>query len=261
MEDKDRRALDLAVGAGRLLLESGAEISRVEDTMHRITSYYGIPDSEQYVCSNTIIQTAINGRKQMYAKVNHVPLSGVQLDKVDAVNQLSREIVQGKWPLEGAEQELERIKKLPGKSLFSQLAGGAIGSAGFCYLFDGTLIDCVAAFWAGLVLCIFLALIERRQKKTAKLLVNIAGAFIGTSVGIGFWMMGVGVRYSSIVAGTVMPLLPGVPFVNAIRDFANGDYLSGTVRFIDAALVTFGIAMGVGAFFILYSQVGGTIQL
>lgn len=46
MEDKDRRALDLAVGAGRLLLESGAEISRVEDTMHRITSYYGIPDSE-----------------------------------------------------------------------------------------------------------------------------------------------------------------------------------------------------------------------
>ncbi len=261
MEERDRRELDLAVGAGRVLLECGAEISRVEDTMHRIAANYGVAESQQYVCSNSIFQTAVNDRRQMYAKVNYVPLADVQLDKVDAVNRLSREIAQGKWSVEEAELELERIRTMPGKRRIARLLGSSFGSAGFCYIFGGTLLDCVAAFLAGMVVYLFLLFLERREKKTAKLLVNIAGAFIGTGVGTLLWRIGVGDQYSAIVTGAIMPLLPGVPFVNAIRDVGNGDYLAGTVRFIDAALVLIGIAMGVIAFFVLYSELGGVLQL
>ena len=43
-----------------------------------------------------------------------------------------------------------------------------------------------------------------------------------------------------------MPLVPGVAFTNAIRDIANGDYLSGAVRMLDAMLVFVCIAVGAG---------------
>ena len=41
-------------------------------------------------------------------------------------------------------------------------------------------------------------------------------------------------------------LVPGVAFTVAIRDAADGDYISGTVRMIDALLVFICIAIGVG---------------
>lgn len=41
MEDQER-ALKLATEAGHILLENGAEISRVEDTMQHIASMYGV---------------------------------------------------------------------------------------------------------------------------------------------------------------------------------------------------------------------------
>ena len=44
----------------------------------------------------------------------------------------------------------------------------------------------------------------------------------------------------------IIPLVPGVALTNGIRDVANCDYLSGTIRAIDAVLIAAGIALGVG---------------
>ena len=60
--------------------------------------------------------------------------------------------------------------------------------------------------------------------------------------------------------GSIMPLIPGVPFTNAIRDIANGDYISGSVRMLDALLVFFCIAIGVGVGFTVIGWLkGGTL--
>ena len=49
--------LDLAYEAGSILLENGAEISRVEETMRRIASHYGVEDESFFVLSNGIMAT------------------------------------------------------------------------------------------------------------------------------------------------------------------------------------------------------------
>lgn len=41
------------------------------------------------------------------------------------------------------------------------------------------------------------------------------------------------------MVGAIMPMIPGVAFVNAIRDIADTDFLSGLVRMIDALLVSY----------------------
>ena len=49
--------LSLASDAGHVLLENGAEISRVEETMERIATYYGEEKENFFVLSNGIFTT------------------------------------------------------------------------------------------------------------------------------------------------------------------------------------------------------------
>ena len=60
-----------------------------------------------------------------------------------------------------------------------------------------------------------------------------------------------------MVIGSIIPLVPGVAFVNAIREIADGDYISGFVRMLDALLVFFCIAAGVGGGFFIIGQLRG----
>ena len=84
-----KNALSLANKAGHILLENGAEISRVESTMQRIAAHYGEDNGNFFVLSNGIIATGND-----YAKAEFIPLKGARLDKVAAVNQASRDVAQ-----------------------------------------------------------------------------------------------------------------------------------------------------------------------
>lgn len=57
-----------------------------------------------------------------------------------------------------------------------------------------------------------------------------------------------------------MPLIPGVAFTNAIREIADADYISGTVRMMDALVGFLSIAIGVGmGTVLLHHLVGGIV--
>ena len=60
-----------------------------------------------------------------------------------------------------------------------------------------------------------------------------------------------------MIIGSIIPLVPGVPFTNGIRDIADGDYISGAVRLLDAMLVFLCVAIGVGVIFIAYHRLWG----
>ena len=96
LEERHAEALAIASEAGHILLENGAEISRVEETMERIASHYGVDKKSFFVLSNGIFTTSSFNK---YANVEFIPFKGTQLDKVVAVNQLSRDIVSAPLPL------------------------------------------------------------------------------------------------------------------------------------------------------------------
>ena len=50
---------------------------------------------------------------------------------------------------------------------------------------------------------------------------------------------------------------PGIAFTMGIRDFVQGDYLSGTIRMIDALLIAASIAIGTGLVLSLYAFLKG----
>ena len=259
--------LVVASEAGHILLENGAEISRVEDIMARISSYYGVDSGSFFVLSNGIFTTgqaekirSSGGQASTYANVAFIPIRGAQLAKVTAVNRLSYDISAGKYTLEQARARLEEIKAIPFKSAWAQVLASAFGAAGFSAVFGGGFLDCAAAFVVGFILYIFVLTVSGRY--FSKIVAGVSNALLASLLCIAFWRIGFGSSLSNIIIGAVMPLIPGVPFVNGVRDLANSDYMAGLKRMTDAMLSFLCLALGVSLSFILDGTLfGGVIYL
>lgn len=270
--EQSRRALELVTRIGEVLLKNGGEIFRVQQTMQLVAKAYGIPGFQVYVLANGLFvsmqeegrtitrpvesgdaagqehlfgQEHLASQAHLASQVRYVPLSSVHLGRVAAVNNLSREIVAQKYTVEEASWKIEQIDKLPFTSNAVQTLMSGLGAGAFCILFGGSLLDSAAAFLSGLVLWIFVLFLTARGAN--KIMVNILASALVTAMGVLFFhLFSFGDSMDMIVIGSIVPLLPGVPLTNSIRDYLNGDYLSGTIRMIDAVLVACCIALGVG---------------
>lgn len=109
------------------------------------------------------------------------------------------------------------------------------------------------AFLAGFLLYAFILKIGAAH--FSKITSNICGGILATAICVLCYAAGVGRNLDCMIIGGVIPLIPGIPFTNGIRDIANGDYISGSVRLLDALLSFLGIAIGVGAALALYHAV------
>lgn len=249
--------LEVASEAGHILLENGAEISRVEDTMERISSHYGVHTGHFFVLSNGIFTTSSSNK---YANVEFIPIRGIQLSKVVEVNRLSYRIAADKVSLIQARAELDAIRDEPMKPAWEQIVGSAFGAAGFCAVFGGGFMDCAAAFVVGTLLYLFLLFVSSRY--LSKIVGGICNSLVATLLCLASYRLGFGSSLSNIIIGAIMPLIPGVPFVNGVRDLADSDYIAGTTRLTDAMLGFFCIALGVGTSFVLDGSIfQGMIEL
>lgn len=246
MKEYEKNILDTAMKAGSILLSSGAEIYRVEETMQRILQYYGLIENGIFVLSNGIFFTSENERFEMYAKVSHIPFAGVHMEKITKVNELSRRIEQGEYAVEDALEELKYIEKLGNKSVLETMLAYGLGAACFCYTFGGNLYDSGAAFLSGVFLYCLTCFFETRKKIPSKIIRNIMAGFVAAGAGLIIFKLGIGDDVNSIILGGIMPYLPGVSFVTAVRELANSNYIAGWVRFLDTLLITSGLAIGVG---------------
>ena len=274
MTADQERALTLATEAGHILLENGAEISRVEETMERIAAAYGVEDESFFVLSNGIIATG-----QHYARAEFIPIKGTQLSRVVEVNQLSREVERRRpadapMPVPELASRLQAIRTAPGHPAWEIILGIALGVSAFSILFGGSLTDAAATLACGLLLGTFMAYVSPHL---SRLIGNVAGGLVGgllciLAVHSATQLLSHSaaqplshlstLHLPNMIIGTIIALVPGVPFTNGIRDLANEDYIAGTTRLTDAFLAFLCIALGVALAFIVEGLfAGGIMQL
>ena len=97
-------------------------------------------------------------------------------------------------------------------------------------------------------------------RRLPALFLKLTGAALITLVCIlASGVLAASVNHAAI--GALMILTPGVAFTMSIRDFVRGDYLSGTIRLIDAVLVAACLACGAGLVLRMHTLLTGVTVL
>ena len=237
--------MDMVTDFGYNLAMAGAETFRVEDSINRILSAYGA-QSEAFVITNcmTLSMRAPDGK--LYNRMRRIGFHGNDLDAVEKFNSLSRRICAEKPDLETAVQWLTETKesrsyyKLP-----AFLMGCILGSAGFAIFFGGTLMDALCAGICGTLLGLTDRFLERF--KTNPFFKTIVNSFIMAMIAYLTGTIGLADNTDAVIIGTLMILVPGLLFTNAMRDIIFGDTNSGINRIVQVFLTAAAIALGTGA--------------
>ena len=255
----ERAVVALALKAGQILLENGGEIFRVEETVSRICDYYGMKSTSVFVLSNGIFITSGDDKEEYLAKVIQIPVNHANLSRVADVNQLSREITQGQYSIEEARLRLEEIEKQKEKPRWLQILAAGVSSACFSILFGGDAADFMCTFIVGILLYAYLVCIGKPYQ--SKIVRHILGGALITFLCLVCYHLNLGHHLEIMIIGDIILMVPGLAFTNGIRDIADGDYISGSVRMLDAVLVFFCIAVGVGFVIAAYSRLFGGAPL
>lgn len=235
------RAFTLVVDAGEALLESGGEVFRAQNTMEIMAESLGVENFNVYVLTNGIFASAEGGAVH---EVRHIPAVHIHLGRVEAINALSRRIASGEVDVDGARDLLQKAKAMPTYSPPLQVLAGAVGSAGFAFLFGGLGPEMCMAAVAGAGEMLLTRLL--RLHRTSRIFTDILAAALGTAAAlVGKALLFPALDANTAIIGALMVLTPGVALTMAIRDFINTDYLSGTIRLFDALLVAGCLACGV----------------
>ena len=250
---RSQQALTLAADAAALLLASGAETSRAQETAEILFRVFGTGELQAYVLTNGVI--AVPLEHSLPGGVRNVPNSSVNLTRVAAVNELSRQAAAGRVSLAQARCRLDEIKSLQELEDWKQMLACGIGCACAGVMFGGGAWEALAASIAGG--CVQALLLWLARTGINRIFSRLAGAALVVSVITLVGLVLPGLNQNPPTIGALMPLTPGVALTMSIRDFISGDYLSGTIRLIDALLTAGCIACGVGLALMVWAFVLG----
>ena len=249
--------LRLATFIGHLMLSNGAETYRVNDTVKRICSSRGFNHINVFVAPNTIIVSY--DRFDGYTFMKVIENRCINLNKIDMLNDFSRKFVnQLDMKIDDA---INEIKNLDEKSPYNRMELNiwtAIGSSSFAALVGG---DNVLTFILTLITSVMAMIIYDKVKKISNIPVfaTLVSAIIIGFCGVGLVELGILNTPKMLIVGSIMPLLPGVPFIKAVRDLVSGELMSGVGRAFEAAIIATAIAVGVGIAMNMYVRFGGVL--
>lgn len=237
--------LNFAMLIGEVMLENGAETSRVEDTMSRILNSSNCQTAESFVTPTGIFATLNHPDIDLMTVVRRIQKRQINLNKIAKANQISRQYCEGDVSLESSMYALKQvIDEKPYKAHISILATG-FAAASFALVLNGTLSDMGIALLSALLFGIIQYFFTKLE--ISKFFIDIVGGAIGASIAyLFFYHLKIGDNFDLIVISSVMPMVPGVAITNAIRDTLHGDLISGVARTMDAFIVATSIATGVG---------------
>ena len=236
------RLLCLSLDIGEAILESGGEVHRVEDTILHVCRAYGAVHVEVFAITSLIIASVRMEDGGYSSQIRRVYHSSNQLSKLENFNRVSREACQKRPPLEELDRMIktEKLRNKEQPLWLSVLIYALVGST-FAVLFGGSLWDSLAGALVASLLAVVGSIRLDYINPLAKtlLLSFLAGVLSYASV-----LIGVGENADMIMIATIMLLIPGVAFGNAMRDLLCGDLLAGILKTVQSCLSAILIATG-----------------
>lgn len=235
------RLLCLALDVGEGVLKNGGEVHRVEDTVDRICHAYGAAHVEVFAITTLILASVRMEDGSYSSQIRRVPRSSNHFTNFEEYNRISREVCQSTPPLEEFHEMLVAVKKQKPYPRRLAVFGGGLTAGAFSALFGGSLRDCIACFLIGFLLSMLSVYHFGSINMLAK---TVIMSLLSGILSYGTVLVGIGENLDMIMIGTIMLLIPGLAFGNAMRDLLCGDILAGILKTVQSCLTAILIASG-----------------
>ncbi len=242
--DRMKEIGDTIAYAGEIMLESGSEIYRAEQTMERMARSLHIAEVDIFTLPSCIYLTLRDG-DDSYTRVKRAYPKSCDLARISAINQLSRDMESGEISLDYCQKRLREIACQPRLARWKTALLMALACAVFAVMLkQGSLKDFLCTFFISWLAYFVLDRLNSRNLHI--LLKNIIITMLVTFLTVLCVRVGLGEHQDAIIVGNIMLMVPGVALTNAVRDTLNGDILSGTIRILEAVTIAIGITIGAG---------------
>lgn len=257
-ENYKKEVLSFALFLGEIMMANGAETHRVEETITMVCKSRGFRHINVFTSPTTLIIS--DERFDGLTFMKTIKNRSIDLNKIVLFNDFSRKFVSNKdMSIRDAKAELRKINN----SAFTypsitNYIGTGIGSGCFAFLIGGDTV-------MNILLTIFASSIGfftyRRVNKYTSIPVfaSLIAAIIVAVLGLIFTNIQLIDSPTTLIVGSIMPLLAGVSFVKGIRDLISGELISGVARIFEACMTSITVAVGVGVILELWMKMGGTL--
>ncbi|WP_267917569.1 threonine/serine exporter family protein [Lederbergia citrisecunda] len=244
----EQKLIEACLLAGKILMKSGAETYRVEDTMMRMAAAFGFNESQSFVTPTGIIFSLEGSDPSQFVRISE---RGTDLEKITKVNHISRSMADGVLNMNDAFLALKELEKVNlSFPIWLQIVAAAIASGSFLIMFKGIWADYVPALIvSGIGFSTFLTI---HYHAKVKFFAEFSASFIIGLLGLLAVNYGWGHQLDLIVIASVMPLVPGLLITNAIRDLMAGHFVSGLSKGAEAFLTALAIGAGVAVVYSLW---------
>ena len=237
-----KKNLQSALDIGAQMLCAGAEIERVEDSISRICRAFGAERVETFAMTYVIIVTISGKDYEGVTEIRRISKYSRNLEKLDALNSLSREICDKHLTSDEADEKLAKINQMKGYNLIQIMLIYALVSASFTVFFGGSVRDAILSAVIGIIV----APVDRLlgQIKLNRFVSLCTCSILAGALAVLGIRLGLADSADMVSIGNIMIFIPGVIFTSAIQEIFSDNMMSGFTKILEAVVISIVIATG-----------------
>ncbi len=225
------------------LASAGATSSLLESSVRYLCARFGV--SAEIIGFPKHVLLSVSGKKlsDHYTITQKLLPNPLDFHRIILLHRLARETLEKMYPPEifwDRFQEILQEKRLS-PNLVLVLTG--LANASFCKLFNGDWISMGIVFVAT-VSGFYLKNALHGKFQIDLRLATIFSAFVSTVLGCAGYAFQLGGTPDVALATSVLYLVPGIPYINALSDLLNGAFLSCIRHAFNATILTVCLSIG-----------------
>lgn len=238
---------------GEAMLQCGAEIFRVEDSLYRMCKSYGFVRYDVFVIPSNIQVTVETPEGRIITQIRHIETTGADYDKLNYLNALSRYVCSHRPNEKELIRRFEKVMSRPDQSELITGIAQLTGGTAFAVFFGCDFQDAVVALGVSLMIVLVGKWLGKREGNP--MIYNLILAFMSEVVIISAVRAGIGHHPDRIMIGIVMLLVSALGAINGMRDVMQRNFISGSLEVMNSMLGAFGIAFGIAFAMLLMGDI------
>lgn len=228
-----------------LLSGCGATCIRIEKNTKRMGRAFGVNIDTFIMPAHVSVSVWNTDRTNDVTALRKPPSCGISFNLNTRLSQLSWEVADNRLDLPSAIERFERIKSTKPTGKWEVLILASLANAAFCRLFGGD---------GSSMLIVLVSTLAGYRLKQIMLedgcdirLTFLCASFFSASISAGGHIFNIGSTPELAIGTSVLYLIPGVPYINSVSDMIYRHYLCAFSRFLDAAVLTACLSVGLCA--------------